>query len=310
MPARPRKLVEVVPVVGSERPAWATSASLSAGSAALWTVTVACPWSVTLGIALVAYTAIASVLVAMVAPSERRVLAVALVIVLPIVGPLAAASAIAARGQDGTALLHDPVAAAPRIDGAALAKTLTRALPPCEALISHDVDLRRATIARLASRASAEDVSLLRWARTRKDPELAVEIALALEDIDQRFERQLREARANAEARPREVFELIANALQARIVDVPLVEKLACEARTHYDAAIALEPERARDLLATRARLELAVRRHDLVVPLLQDAVTENPNGELATLYAEALYALRAFGVIAALEARMSPRAA
>ncbi len=295
----------------SDRIAWATAASLTVASAALWLGWGTDQQSDSLAIALVIVTAVSSVLMAMVAPRDRRMLAVTLVLVAPLVGPIAAAWAIAARGRGGDDLRKDPGERPKRIDGSELARKLTRALPPCEALVSVDGELRRATIARLASRASAEDLTVLRWARTRQDPELAVEIALALEDIDQRFERKLRAARAAAGGKPsyathRGVFQLIADAILAGIVDAPLVAKLASEARIHHDAAIVADPERAKELLATRARLELAVRRPELVIALLDEAVAADPRGELGTLYIEAAYAVRAFEVITALEARIA----
>ncbi len=296
----------------SERNAWTTAASLTVASAAIWLGWASDQGSVALAIALVAITAVSAVLIAAIAPRERRVLGAALVAVLPVVGPLAAAWAIGARGR-GTAedLLHDPGEQPKRVDGGQLARKLTRALPTCDALVSTDIDLRRATIARLANRATADDLQVLRWARTRQDPDLAVEIALALEDIDQRFERDLRAARQAAGDKPSfathgAVFEKIARALLAGIIDAPLVPKLASEARIAYDAALALAPDRARELLATRARLELAVRRPELVMALLEEAVERDPRGELGALYIEAAYAVRAFEVISKLEQRIA----
>lgn len=296
----------------SERVAWATAVSLAIAGGAIWLGWAADHGSRALVATLLVVTAVSSVLMALVAPRERRVLAVSLVLVLPVLGPLASAYAIGVRGR-GTAedLLHDPGDDKKPVDGGELARKLVRALPPCEALVSKDLDLRRATIARLAARANAEDLQVLRWAKTRPDTELAVEIALALEDIDQRFEKQLRAVRGAAGAKPSfdthvAVLDTISRALLAGIIDAALVAKLASEARIHHEAAVALVPDRARELLATRARLELAVRRPELVIALLDEAVAEDPRGELGALYMEAAYAVRAFEVIHKLEARLA----
>jgi hypothetical protein len=300
-------------VSSGERSVWGAAATLSVVSAALWIA-----WGIhstdAFAIVIAAITVASSVPVAMMAPRERRMLAVMLVVIAPVIGPLAAAAAILAKGRGSDDLMRDPAAAPRRIDGTRLARQLTHALPPCEALVSGDIEKRRATISRLAGRANAEDLMMLRWAKTRQDPELAVEIALALEDIDQRFEAKLRVARLKAGATPsctthRELFQLITQAILTGVADLPLIPKLASEARIHYDAAIAAESSVRGELLATRARLELAMRRPELVVQLLDDSVKADPRGELVSLYIDAAYAMRAFDVIATFEAHLADAA-
>jgi hypothetical protein len=286
-----------------DRAAWVTAAPLALASATLWAGWIACPDVWLFAAVLVVVMLTACVLFALIAPRRRRVLAVSLVLVLPVLGPFAAAWALGARGRGGDDLIAEPPAPPEPIDGRALAQRLVRALPSCEALVSRDAELRRATISRLAGRASAEDVALLRWARTRKDRELAVDIALALEDIDQRFQRELTAARAAVAKRPSAanhvaLFELIAGAAHSDIVDARLVSDLAAEARGHHEAAIAAEPGRTSELLAIRARFELAVRRPELAIAVLADAMTDAPTDELRALYTEAAYATRAFELI------------
>jgi hypothetical protein len=313
MRARLLRLAEVRLVRSSDRLIWVAACSLTAASATVWLGWAARP-SDALAIMMLLLTGAAAVPMALLATRERRTLAVLLVLVVPMLGPLASAMAIVARGRGGEELIHDPAARSKRIDGAGLARTLTRALPACEALVSGDAELRRATISRLAGRANAEDLTVLRWARTRPDAELAVEIALAFEDIGQRFENKLGQARAEAGANPsyathHTLIRVIADAILAGIVDAPLIAKLASEARIHYDAAVAIDPDRAQELLATRARLELAVGRPEQVIVLLVEQVTADPRGELTTLYLEAAYAVRAFDVITELEARIASAA-
>jgi hypothetical protein len=292
MPAPRPRLAEDRPVRTCER--WTTTAGLVAVSAASWVLWLNDPGDPLLFALLAIVTLASALLVALVSPRERG-LAASLVVVVPVLGPVIAAWAVSARGRGGADLLADPGARRITIDAAELARRLTCALPPCDALVSRDVDVRRAAISRLAARATADDVNLLRWARSRREPDGAAEIAFALEDLEQRFVRQLRAARAAADDRPAAAFELIARAVLAGIVDARLVTRLAGEARDHYDAAIAREPDRARALLGTRARLELAVRRPELALALLERAYTDEPASELGKLYLEAAYAARAF---------------
>ena len=75
-------------------------------------------------------------------------------------------------------------------------RRLGEALPCCEALISGSQEERRAIIATLTRRADADAVALLRWALGAPDPELAVEAALAIEEMTAAFEARLAESAA------------------------------------------------------------------------------------------------------------------
>ena len=100
---------------------------------------------------------------------------------------------------------------------------LAAALPSCEALSAGTVEERRAIIATLVRRADADAVALLRWALGASDPDLAVDAALALEELTASFDARLAACRdALAAARPR------------------------CRRRWHGRRAATAPPERAR----------------------------------------------------------------
>ena len=67
---------------------------------------------------------------------------------------------------------------------------LAVALPSCEALMAGTVEERRAIIATLVRRGDADAVALLRWALGASDPDLAVDAALALEEMTASFDAQ------------------------------------------------------------------------------------------------------------------------
>ncbi len=290
---------------------WAAAAGLVLLNAASWVVWMTDQSDGVLFALLAVATAVSAMLMALVAPRDQHALAASLVLVIPVIGPIIAAWAVTARGHGGADLLPLAVAPPAALDAVELGRRLTNALPPTEALVSRDLEVRRAAIARLAARASFEDINLLKWAHARRDPELSAEAALALAEIGERFVRQLRAARRSVAEQPEHathvaVFDLVARAVIAGIVDSPLVAKLASEARFHHDKAVALAPDRARELLATRARLELVVRRPELVLALLERETGEAPAGELGKLYLEAAYAARVFGRIPPAEGRRS----
>ena len=138
---------------------------------------------------------------------------------------------------------------------------LAVALPSCEALSAGTVEERRAIIATLVRRGDADAVALLRWALGASDPDLAVDAALALEEMTASFDARLAACR-DALARGREAggrrrrphrraptaalppaeaalaaAELITHAIDVGIADPALVPALASEAREDYALA-------------------------------------------------------------------------
>jgi hypothetical protein len=252
-----------------------------------------------LALALGVHVSVAALTTWLVEPS-RRALALALGIAVPVLGPAAAAIASSIIGRGGDELLFDPHAVQARIDGAEIARRLTHSMPVCEALASADADARRQALAKLKARGAAEDIAILRWARTQRRGDAAVEVALAFEEISTRFEQQLASARAAAIATPTytslsAVFVIAAGGITNGVVDGPLVARVAAECARHHSAAVALDPDRGRELLVTRVRVELALHRPDEALVLLDGSAR---HGELGELYLEAAYAARRFDLV------------
>jgi hypothetical protein len=265
----------------------------------VWALWVRSDSGSALALALGVHLAAAALTTRLVEPS-RRALALALCVAVPVLGPTAAAIASSVIGRGGDELLFDPHAVQARIDGAEIARRLTHSLPVCEALASTDADARRQALSKLKARGAAEDIAILRWARTQRRGDAAVEVALAFEEISTRFEYQAATARAAAAATPTytsvsALFLILAGGITNGVVDGPLVARIAAECARHHDAAVALDPERSRELLVTRVRLELALHRPDEALVLLE----RSPRvGELGGLYLEAAYAARRFDLV------------
>ena len=137
--------------------------------------------------------------------SSERTLALAFVFALPVVGALLAVLALE-HGEGGGNLISD-LALAPALGAETVAADFGRlavALPSCEALTAGTAEERRAIIATLVRRGDADSVALLRWALGASDPDLAVDAALALEEMTASFDARLatcREALAAAQGR-------------------------------------------------------------------------------------------------------------
>ncbi len=276
------------------------SAIVCAGYWALW---IATETSSTLVLALLFHVASAGCTAFLMAP-RRRPLALALGLVVPVFGPLAAALSSLVVGRPGADLLHDPHAVVAKTSGLEIARRLTESLPACEALVSSSTEARRQALAKLKARADSEDISTLRWARMQPHGDAAVEVALAFEEISARFEHDATTARAAAKATPSyatsaALFQILAVGISTGVVDGPLVARLGAEACRHHDAAISHDPVRAGELLADRVRLDLAMHRPELALARL----TSKPldlvrHRDLAQLYFEAAYAARRFDLV------------
>lgn len=239
---------------------------------------------------------------------RRRGLAAALSLTVPVVGPIAATLAASVSGHRARELLRGPQPEPRRIDGHEIVNALVDAVPACEAVLSPNAEVRRSCLARLARRANASDIAILRWARAQSSGDIAVEIALALEDVVARFESRAADARRAAAVSPgydahAHAFRVLVAGICNGAVDEPAVESLAKEARHHHEAARAADGDRARELLADRARLELAVDQPGQVIEMLAPFAGD---GELAPLFEQAAYAARRFELAPELYTRRS----
>jgi hypothetical protein len=239
--------------------------------------------------------------------SSERTLALAFVFALPVVGALLAVLALE-HGEGGGNLISD-LALAPALGGETAAADFGRlavALPSCEALTAGTAEERRAIIATLVRRGDADAVALLRWALGASDPDLAVDAALALEEMTASFDARLatcREALAAAQGRegktpegkPDEgtpdappsalpapalpaaeaalaAAELITHAIDVGVADPALVPALASEAREDYTLAAA-DPAHADAVAIGRTQLELGALRPDTALACIDAAL-------------------------------------
>jgi hypothetical protein len=271
--------------------------------AAYWALWVVDASSSALALALFFHVTCATAGAALVSP-RRRALALALGLVLPVFGPLAAAVSMLVAGRPGADLVHDPHAVVHKTSGLEIARRLTESLPACEALVSTDTEARRQALSKLKARAAREDISTLRWARTQRHADAAVEVALAFEEISARFEHAATTARAAIKTSPSyessaALFEILTGGITSGVVDAPLVMRLAAEACRQHDAAVHHDPIRGASLLAKRARLELAMHRPNEALALLSGKPLDlRSHPDLAQLYFEAAYAARRFDLV------------
>jgi hypothetical protein len=235
--------------------------------------------------------------------SSERTLAGALGLAVPVFGlPLAAlALATTARNELARAAGHGEAragAVAPPLDPEEV-RRMAEAVPCCEAMLEGPAEERRAIIATLTRRADADAVALLRWALGAADADLAVEAALALEEVSATFEGRLESARREMRERPSfegalAAAETVARAVDAGVADPALVPSLAREARGFFDEAARLGPGPGDAVAIGRARLELAVLRPDSALACIDAALA----GEGAPGHLE-LRALREEAVLA-----------
>jgi hypothetical protein len=230
-------------------------------------------------------------------PPSERLLGAAYSFAIPMFGAPLAAISLGTSGQ-GELVEADPTAVpataeAPRAEEL---RSLGEALPTCEALLAGSIDERRAIIATLALRADAGSVALLRWALGAANPDLAVESALAIEEMTASFEARMDEHRkelASGSPRPGEALEaaeLATDAIEAGLAETVLVPSLAHEARGYFSAALVADPTRAAGIAIGRARLELAVLHPDAALEAIDEViVTEGDAGSEPVLAARSV---------------------
>jgi hypothetical protein len=251
------------------------------------------PASILLLAAALHLAALAPIVIAPALPASERLLGAAYTFAIPVFGAPLAAISLGTAGQ-GELVEADPTAmpAAAEAPRAEELRSLGEALPTCEALLAGSIDERRAIIATLALRADAGSVALLRWALGAANPELAVESALAIEEMTASFEAQMDQHRKEmAETPPRPgaalaAAELATDAIEAGLAETALLPTLAHEARGYYSAALAADPTRAAAIAIGRARLELAMLHPDAALEAIDEVVVSEGDGESPPLLA------------------------
>ncbi len=227
-------------------------------------------------------------------PRSQCLLAAAFTLTVPLAGAPIAALML---GTEGRGALGDSgpsnVSAAPALASPSDLRRMAEGLACCEALLVADADERRAILSTLSRQPDRNAIDLLRWALASPHPDLAVEAALALEDVGATFDATLAANRAALAQAPTftralAVGDAITDAVETGVVDAPLVPALAREARQGYLLAAEIEPARADVAAIGRARLELAVLRPDTALEAIDRVL---PRASAATR--EPLTALR-----------------
>lgn len=239
----------------------------------------------------------------------RRQLAAAMAFSLPLIGIAMAALVVSLRGRDGDEILagHGPVRRS--ASGAELTRRLTAGAPSCQLLLSADTETRRSAIAALQRDPDARAIALLRWSLAQPGPDLALEAALALEELGVRHTERSAQACAEAERRPARdsalaAAEELASAIHNGLADPALRPAIAARARDYYRRAAQLDEHRAGELALPRARLELAMLDPEAALALIEPALhTGAGDPQLRELHRDAAHAARRFDLLARADA-------
>jgi len=225
--------------------------------------------------------------------SQRELMA-ALVLTLPLVGPPLAALALATEGRGNIDQFMPRSPVVVRSLTSADVRRLTEGLSGCEALISSDLDERRKTLALLKHRADSVSISLLRWAISGPDGDLAVEAALVLEDLNVRFETRVASVRTATDVgctfdSAVAAGDALADGIHSGLVDPELRGPLIREARQYYERSQSIALERLPEMAVRWARLELVARSPDAALAVLDRASLVGGGEAFATLRGQLL---------------------
>jgi hypothetical protein len=196
------------------------------------------------------------------ASRSQRALMAALTLTLPVLGAPVAMVAVRTRrrGEVGEVPAREALDARPLT--VADVRRLVDGLSASESLMSGSPDEKTATVGMLTRHPDAEAIALLRRAVASGDADLAVEAALALEDLGAQLD--VSAAAAHQELDDNPGFEraladadMLAAAVQSRLPDASVIARLVADARRGYERAAALCPRLVGEIAKRRARLEL-----------------------------------------------------
>lgn len=220
--------------------------------------------------------------------TSRRVLACTLVLVVPVAGLVLAA--LVRRMRGGAIELEPEYETPPARLSSADAARLAEQPPVVDRLLSGDPGERLAALVALSSAADADAVAVLRWTVEHGPPEVVLDAALTLEEIELRSEARLAATMAALTAAPAPDATLaldVAHAAEAmvlnRLADGAMVPRLVATAREAYARALAWAPEHATEIKRDLTRLELAAGRREETVLTLAPAhpVARRASGEI-----------------------------
>lgn len=246
--------------------------------------------------------------------SSRRLLAGTLAFLIPGAGVLLAALVRSARGGHVALAPLDASADAPlpNVDDVWRVCDMPSLL---ERLMSSDGAERLAALIVLSNRADAGAIKMLRWAVEHGPPEVVLDAALTLEELDLRREKNLELATERLLAEPGFATALAAGdaaaqAVMSGLADPVTVPALAEQARSSYLFALDADPARWAEVEERMARLELHAGRPAEALELVVRLGERLPVGQAFALHDlrdAAAFAARRFELVDESSAGLAP---
>jgi hypothetical protein len=194
--------------------------------------------------------------------SSRRLLGAVVALMVPVAGPLLAWLVRYGRGQGTVPPSELRPAGRARVLAASV-RRLSHLPPLLDRLMSPDAPERLAALVALSTAGDATAIALLRWTLDHGTTEIALDAAVALDELDLRREaRRAATRRAFEEApsfeRALAAADAAADAVLNRLGDGPGLAAMAATARSAYQIALGLAPAGWDGVHERLARLELA----------------------------------------------------
>jgi hypothetical protein len=196
------------------------------------------------------------------ASRSQRALMASLTLTLPLLGAPVAMVVLATRRRGEVGQVPAREAPEPRSLTVADVRRITDGLSATEALMSGSADERSATVGMLTRHPDAASIALLRRAVAAGDADLAVEAALALEDLGAQLEAFAAAVHDELDGDPgfdRALADadMLATAVHSGLPDASQIAPLVADARRGYERAAKLCPQRSPEIAARQVRLEL-----------------------------------------------------
>jgi hypothetical protein len=232
---------------------------------------------------------------------SRRLLVIALSLLIPIAGPLLSILAVRVRGgaieleqaESGRGeqlLTPDDV------------RTLGELPPLLDRLLSPGRAERLAALVVVSTRADAEAIALLRWTIERGSDDAVLDAALTLEEIDLRREYELERTHRAVTSdatfeRARAAADAAAAIVLTGLADGAVVPALAERSRHYYRLARSLDAERRSEIDCRLVRLELATARPNEALAIIEalDPTDRPSDREIRELRDDVCFAARRF---------------
>jgi hypothetical protein len=233
--------------------------------------------------------------------ASRRLLALTLVVLLPVVGIFLA---MLVRRVRGGAIAIEPAPEHPtrRLSTGDVAR-LGETPPVLDRLLSSDPTERLEALVALSSAGDAAAVAVLRWALEHGPADVVLDCALTLEEIELRAESRAAIAREMLGSENADLAIAAGDAAAfpalERIADATVAPLHAEQARTYYQLARQWAPERAHEIDERLARLELAAGCPRAALEILDRLICETDDLErISSLRDDAAFAARDFDVL------------